>query len=348
MSLPAPGDGQARLTPDELRHHLVATRLAGEVQTSPANTLRNCRKLVCGDEPYTFGLSDWRDASLGEVIEAVRAWCGEDLPAADTLDHLPSDDHRLERPGRIQPHATVAAIRVHRERLAAFAGGRGTVLLATGHPTGLLPHYQAIGRALQAAGATLLTPAEGEVLAHGRDGRRRELRYLDGVACLSDGASLRHTHRSRYMEAALDALGGGAGEAVIGDDEVDGLTVDLVEDRLHVVAPVCVTQRGTVEGAGDAVDEPDCSPPSFFGVAQDGVVEGREEPAAGRLQGASDGGVVPQQARGVPRTQQDRGAGSSRLGQMPPVHGYRLHGGGRIDPPAAVRVVRATGVAAAQ
>jgi hypothetical protein len=75
---------------------------------------------------------------------------------------------------------------------------------------------------------TLLTPAEGRPLAYGRDGKRRELRYLDGVACLTDGASLLHTHRSVYMEAALTELGGGPGAVdwVIGDHGFAGAAIE--------------------------------------------------------------------------------------------------------------------------
>ena len=78
------------MTPAELRQHLVDSRLAGEVQTSPGNTLRNCAALVSGDERYTFGLSDWRDATLPEAVAAVRRWCGANLPRID---------HRLDGAG---------------------------------------------------------------------------------------------------------------------------------------------------------------------------------------------------------------------------------------------------------
>jgi hypothetical protein len=218
------------MTADDLRRHLVASRLAGEVQTTPANTLRNCVAFVRGDEEYTFGLSDWRDASVAEVVQVMRDWCGADLPELRYPDDRPPlDDPTLERPGMIDPDATLSGIEVHRKRLAEMAAEPGQrVLVATAHPTALLPHYQALGRALQAAGAVLLTPIEGRDLGPGPDGKLRELRYLDGVACLSDGASLRHTHHSRYMEAALDALGGGIGtvDLVLADHGFAGAAIE--------------------------------------------------------------------------------------------------------------------------
>lgn len=203
-----------------LREHLVSSRLAGEVQTTPANTLANCAALARGEEPHAFGLSDWKDATPDDVVEAVRTVCGG--PGR-------TDDPRPDGPGYIDPDRTLAALERHRERLAAVVGEPGTrVFIGTGHPTGLLPHYQAIARALQAAGVTLLTPAEGCDLGPGSDGRRRELRYLDGVACVSDGASLRHSHRARYAERVLDELGGGPGavDLVLGDHGFAGAAIE--------------------------------------------------------------------------------------------------------------------------
>jgi hypothetical protein len=218
------------MTPEDLRRHLIASHLAGEVQTSPANTLRNSVGFVSGDEDYTFGLSDWRDATVAEVVQVMRDWCGADLPVLPNPDDPPPlDDAGLERPGTIDPDATLAAIEVHRKRLAEIAAEPGArVLIATAHPNALLPHYQALARALQAVGVTLVTPIEGRDLGRGPDGKPRELRYLDGVACLSDGASLRHSHRSRYMEAALDAIGGGVGtvDLVVADHGFAGAAIE--------------------------------------------------------------------------------------------------------------------------
>src|SRR5690606_30862090 len=59
--------------PDGLREHLVASALAGDVATSPRQTLRNCGKLVSGHDEYTFGLDDWRSLTLREAVDAVRA-----------------------------------------------------------------------------------------------------------------------------------------------------------------------------------------------------------------------------------------------------------------------------------
>ncbi len=202
-----------------LRGHLVASRLAGDVATSPRWTLDNCAKLVDGQPDYTFGLPDWRDADLDDAVAAVRAVCGGDPSAA-------ADPYG---PGFIDPDLAVAAVAVHRDRLAAVArGGGARVLLATGHPTGLLPHYGAIARALQATGSELLAPLDDVLLAPEPGPRgRRGIRFLDGVACVHDGAALRHTHLARFMEAMLDELGGGPGvvDLVVADHGMAGAAI---------------------------------------------------------------------------------------------------------------------------
>jgi hypothetical protein len=82
------------------------------------------------------------------------------------------------------------------------------VVVATGHPAGLLPVHLRLAAALRRAGATVLTPAaELDYKVTTRTGVVvRELRYIDGVAVVSNRGELNHTHSARPMEAILDAL----------------------------------------------------------------------------------------------------------------------------------------------
>lgn len=206
-----------------LRAHLVETKLAGAVQTSPASTLGNCRKLVAGDPDYTFGLSDWQTTTFVDTVRAVQQVFGGDPGTAEQAG-----------PGYIDPEATLDGIVRHRERLHAVADGGGArVLLATGHPTGLLTHYAALARALQAAGSELLAPLD-DVTIHRDDGGKRGLRFLDGVACVSDGASLRHTHVARYMEAMLDELGSRLPDLVVADHGMAGAAIEAGVPTLSI------------------------------------------------------------------------------------------------------------------
>jgi hypothetical protein len=202
----------------QLREHLIGARLAGSVATSPRSTLTNCAKLVAGEERYTFGLSDFLSATVRDAVEAVRLLCGGDPGGAE----YPDSD------GWIDPDATLEAIALHRDRLAQAAAARWRVLLATGHPTGLLPHYAAIARALQDAGCVLLAPLDDvQIYRDDVTGRGRSIRFLDGVAAVHDGGSLLHSHRSRYMEAMLDEVGGADGvDLVVADHGMAGAAVE--------------------------------------------------------------------------------------------------------------------------
>lgn len=208
------------LETESLRSHLVRTRLSGNVATTPANVIENCKKLIAGDVRYTFGLTHWMTSTVEDAIRAVREVCGGD----------PRDAYDPYGDGWINPVATLHGVSTHRDRLrAARAAGGLRVLLATGHPTGLLPHYQAVARALQNAGSVLLSPLDDiEIRRHEVSGDRRALRYLDGVACVHDGGRLLHSHRSVYMEAMLDAIGGGPGsvDLVVGDHGMAGAAIE--------------------------------------------------------------------------------------------------------------------------
>ncbi len=166
-----------------LLDHLVTSRLAGGVATGARWSLDNCRRLLSGDPDYTFGLSDWRDASYPDVLEAVRAAGGTRL----------GDEGVEESEGSyIDPSATLAGIRAHHDAVATFlAAGGGRVVLATGHPFALLAHYGALARALAAGALGLALPghfkARCEVhicsladLARGGDGRSGRCRKRSG------------------------------------------------------------------------------------------------------------------------------------------------------------------------
>ena len=209
-----------------LLDHLVSSHLAGPVATSVRGSLDNCRHLVAGHPEYTFGLSDWQDATFEEAVAAVEAAGG--LPGG--LAGASPDDGAF-----IDPEAAVAAIARHRDRLAPFRErGGGRVLLATGHPFALLAHYGALARALADAGTEVVRPLQG---VRGRlatpDGRSASIRYLDGVACLYQDAALRHTHRPNVMNAMLDDLegptrsgGGSVVDLVVADHGFAGAAVE--------------------------------------------------------------------------------------------------------------------------
>jgi len=207
----------------DLRSHLVESRLAGSVATTPGNTVSNCEKMVAGKPDYTFGLSDWQSVDVAEVRAVVAKVFGDAAVDAEP-----------EAPGWIDPDATMAAIEGHRAKVARHASARSNVLLATGHPTGLLPHYMALARALRHAGCELLTPLDNTWLATGPD--RRGIRFLGAVGCAWTGGDLIHTHRSRYMEAMLGSLEGAGRwpDLVLGDHGMAGAAIECGIDTLGI------------------------------------------------------------------------------------------------------------------
>lgn len=177
-----------------LREYLLAEGISGDTRTPRENAVRNAEKLAAGDPDKALGF--WFEGlDAEEVMAAVAALCG--------------CSPRLEErsgPGVIDPERTLSELEAAARRLALAAEQGERVMLATGHPAGLLPLYQEAGRALVAAGGKVLELRPGERLGPDPYGRRRDrVRYLDGVACLTDGASLFHTHESWPMERLLEA-----------------------------------------------------------------------------------------------------------------------------------------------
>ena len=257
------------MTEQELLAHLVASRLAGRVATRSSNSLRNAERLVEGDPDCTMGLSDWRDASYEEVLAAVRAVGGREL-----------DPQAAEHPdgGYIEPEATLEGIMRHRRALDGFvAAGGARVIVATGHPS-LLRHYRAVVRALAGAGCAIVRPLEG--LENGLttpEGRPCSIGYVDGVAVLAFDGREHHTHRSLFMEAMLDTIGGGEGvDLVVADHGFAGAAIEGAIETLSIAdindpALPLAQARGRTTGVlliDDGLD------PSLFVPVTDAVLAG--------------------------------------------------------------------------
>jgi hypothetical protein len=253
----------------DLLAHLVSSRLAGRVATRSWNSLRNAARLVDGDPDCTMGLSDWRDADIDEVLAAVHAVGGREL-----------DPEATEHPdgGYIEPEATLLGISTHRRVLADFlASGAGRVLVATGHPS-LLRHYAALAKALASAGCAMVRPLEGvENGLTTPEGLPCSIGYVEGVAVLTYDRREHHTHRSRYMEAMLEVVGGRSGvDLVIADHGYAGAAIEAGIDTLSIAdindpALPLAQARGRTTGVlliDDGLD------PSLFVPVTEAVLDG--------------------------------------------------------------------------
>ena len=182
----------------DLRAHLVASRIAGDVATPREENIRNAGRMAEGQARYDFGLVPRRDWSTDEVMEVMARRCGTnpDLTVRDGGD-------------TIDPDLTLAQLERWRERLAKAAAAGERVLLATGHPTGILVVHLQVAAALRAAGAEVLVPdldwSWAWPAAWGRD-RPRYVRAINGVHVLGSGGDLLHTHEPEPMRAVLGAL----------------------------------------------------------------------------------------------------------------------------------------------
>jgi hypothetical protein len=248
--------GPARLRSAEwstraLRDHLVAHAIAGTVATPRQDSLAKYRRMVAGDWQCTFGLTFSRAWTVETVLAEMARRCG-----------VSGDPAVRQGPDFIDPDLTIDRLRAMAARLGEVAAARGTVLLGTGHPAGLLAIHAVLSRRLRAAGCQVLTPAAGWCGRPLFDDEQLdgELRYWERVAVISVFGGLAHTHGPAPMRAMLADLrqsgqtmpdlviadhgfAGAAGEAglrVVGfaDCNDPALFVGEAEGRIDVSVPL--------------------------------------------------------------------------------------------------------------
>lgn len=187
----------------ELVDHLVRTRVAGDVATARGSNLGNIAKMLDRDSDYWFGVELERPWTREEVLQVMAEQVGIDPDAA-----------RATGADRIDPQRCVDALDAAAQRLSDVASRRGTVLFATGHPTGLLALYLPIAAALAGVGCRVLTPA-AERWVSVPPGVQRRIRYVGGVATIGTGGDLLHTHAPEPMQSIL--TGGERPDLVVAD-----------------------------------------------------------------------------------------------------------------------------------
>ncbi|MBF8190743.1 phosphatase [Nonomuraea sp. K274] len=235
------------LSRDELREHLVQSRIAGDVATSRENNLDHYSSLANGDSYYALGLTFDQPWSYRDVLALMVKSAGV----------VSDPDHRWGQ-DTIDPDLTIDAIDAMAERIAAVLSRPAPrILFATGHPTGLLAIHLPLARFCAERGAVLLTPGEGWAYAGSGFGRPRIIRYLQNVAMLDERGGFVHTHDAAPMRHIVEELGGGPPDLVIADhgwagaageagvptvafaDSNDpGLFVGEAEGKIEVVVPL--------------------------------------------------------------------------------------------------------------
>ena len=234
-----------------LRAQLVESRIAGDVATSREDNLLKYGFLAARVSKAMFGLTFAGSWGLGDILSLMAERVG-----------VSPDTGYLRGPDRIDPDLTIDGLDRMAGHLRSAARPGARVVVATGHPAGLLPVHLAVAAALKRAGAEVLTPAAGfgyETTT--RVGRvTRRIRYIAGVATVSTRGELNHTHSARPMEGILAALrdegadlpdlviadhgwAGGAGEAGVtsvgfADSNDPALFVGEKEGKVAVAVPL--------------------------------------------------------------------------------------------------------------
>src|SRR5690349_5151349 len=124
-----------------LARHLVDHRIAGDVGTPRASNVANITKMLNREWDYHFGLRLDREWAPADVLKVL----------ADRVG-LDPDLQRVDGGDRIDPERTIEALDASAALLADAAARRARVLVATGHPTGVLSLHLEVAARLLAAG----------------------------------------------------------------------------------------------------------------------------------------------------------------------------------------------------
>jgi hypothetical protein len=180
----------------DLLEYLSVARIAGSIATPREANLANFRLMAGRDPDYLFGLQPRGEWTFDDVLGLMALRCG--------VSPDPLYDSGVDT---IDAALTVSRIEAMADHLRIAAAAKSRVLMATGHPTGVLVVHLEVARALASAGCTLLSPpAHWEHVDPAGRMHERHVRNVLGVSIASQGANLLHTHSPVPMELMLQTL----------------------------------------------------------------------------------------------------------------------------------------------
>jgi hypothetical protein len=208
-------------TREELQAGLLAGKVAGWAIHPLDNVRNNLRLLLEGDPDKLFGLTGIAGAMpFDDALDLVAREAGSPIDLGARSGGV-----------WIEPGPIVDACEAMGERLALAASRGESVVVATGHPTGLALLYLEIARLLHANGATILKPADGLEWLDEWSNAVRRIRYLDGVAMLTGDDAPVHTHRPDAMQRMLEEV---RPDLVIGDHGFAGAAIEAGVETISV------------------------------------------------------------------------------------------------------------------
>jgi hypothetical protein len=234
-----------------LRSALLDGGVAGVNSHDRPNVLWKIKRLVEGDPDAQFGLTRVSEPSFAEVLRL--------MAAAGGFSDDPDLRHGLVS---VDPDRVLEAFGQIGDRLAEAARRGERVILATGHPSGLPLLYQAAGSLLEEGGAKLLRPLEGFTWREA--GRKRQIRYFQGVAMLTDRASALHTHSPDPMRRMLEVA---TPDLVFADHGFAGAAIEAGFDTVAIADindPALVVARAQGRCGPVAVCDDNVQPESYW------------------------------------------------------------------------------------
>ena len=176
-SVDAPASASAPRDPTR-RQRLLEARVSGRQRVGRTEVLLTARRVLRAEPAALYELAPFERLGLDEVIESIASGWGPDLGSPDLAATLTIDADR-----------TLASAAAAFGRVADVARRGGRLLFATTRPASLLGLTQELVRLAEAAGGEVLAEFEsGPVQLDARSDRH--LRWLDGVAVVTDGEAL--------------------------------------------------------------------------------------------------------------------------------------------------------------
>ena len=177
----------------DLERALLAGGVAGTATHPIENVRGNIQMLLEHDPDKEFGLEGLQE---GMTLDLV-------LGLVEHAAGAPIDRDARHGPVEIRARPIVDASRAAGERLASACARGESVVLATGHPTGLTFLYHQLAVELARRGARILILGAGLRWRDAGLDHDWSIEHYDGVAMLGDGRVPRHTHKPDAMERLL-------------------------------------------------------------------------------------------------------------------------------------------------